>query len=108
MDLPRYTVLYVDDNGDQHEESVTILHGDQLRAELLGPRLGLPAMKDAPMHYTSLWVYSALVRLKKYEGKPQAWKSACLGLEALDNDTGAAPGQPETAADPTQPVVVDA
>lgn len=105
MDLPRYEVLYVDDQGEQHHDTVTILHADQLRAELLGPRLGLPSMKDAPMHYTSLWVYSALVRLKKYDGKPQAWKSACLALQGIDDDTGATPGAPETPADPTRPVV---
>lgn len=104
MDLPRYAVLYKGTDGTEHEDTVTVLHQDQLRAELLAPRLGLPSIKEAPMHYTSLWVYSALTREKKYDGKPQAWKSDCLGFQALEPDQGALPGQPETAADPTQPV----
>lgn len=104
MELPRYTVLFTTpgDTPAQVEETVTILHADQLRAELVAPRLGLPSMKDAPMHYTSLWCWAALVREGKYDGKPQQWKTDCLAMQALENDTGARPGEPETAADPTR------
>lgn len=101
MELPRFTVMFTKGE-DQVVETVTILHADQLRAELTAPRLGLPSMKDAPMHYTSLWCWAAATRLGLYDGKPQQWKTDCLGIEKEQPDEGARPGEPETAADPTQ------
>jgi hypothetical protein len=102
--LPRFTVLVA--NGDQEpvEHTVTIRHGDQLRAELEAPRHGLPSMEHAPMHATTLWVWCALVREGLYAGKARDFINGdCLGLEAARDDEGGFPGTPETPADPTQP-----
>lgn len=43
---------------------VTILSGDQLRAELELSRLKLGAAQLVPMNLTALWLWSALVRLE--------------------------------------------
>lgn len=57
---------------------VTVTHGDQLRAELEGKRHGLESMKEAPLHYTTIWVWAALVRTGLYDDKFGAFKSGHL------------------------------
>lgn len=80
---------------------VTITHGDQLRAELEGPRHGLHSMKDAPMHYTTLWVWAAMVRSGTYAGKFGQFKADDLAdLSPVKDDQVQEDGDD---ADPTNP-----
>lgn len=81
---------------------VTVLHTDQLVAEMTAPRLGLPVMPDeAPLHMTTLYVWCALRRMGLNPGEWQEFKTQTLiGFEAVrDPDTG----EEGTALDPTQP-----
>lgn len=111
VSLPRYLVLVADPDhpGDpEHatEHEVTILHGDQLRGELEGPRNMLPGMDVAPMHGVTLWCWAALLRTHVLVDVPfQEFLTRMLGFEDLDEDNGSMPGEPATAADPTQRVL---
>lgn len=109
--LPRYRVLIADpehpeDPAHAAEHDVTILHGDQLRAELEQPRNGLPGMDVAPMHGITLWIWAALLRthVLPLGTDVQEFLVRMLGFEDLGEDNGAFPGAPATAADPTQRV----
>ena len=108
MTLPRYRVLVADpehpddpEHGVEHE--VTILHGDQLRGELEGPRNGLPAMDQAAMHGITLWIWAALMRTHAIDQPFQEFLPRMLGFEDAGDDTGALPGEVATPADPTRP-----
>ena len=91
----RYRVLMTDDT----EHEVTVLHGDRLRAELEGPRQGLPPMQSAPMHYVTLWLWASLTRTKTIEEPFQGFAEKVVTFEEIEDiDQGDAP---ETAADPT-------
>jgi hypothetical protein len=77
---------------------VTITHGDQLRAELEGKRHGLESMKDAPLHYTTIWVWAAMVRTGDYADKFGAFKAHGLAeLQPVEQEGG------DQEADPTNP-----
>lgn len=76
---------------------VIVGHGDQLRAELESKRQGLGKPQDTPMHLTSLWLWASLVRTKRYDGKFQAFKVACV---SYDPDKEADPADVEP--DPTE------
>lgn len=111
MTLPRYRVLVADpdhpadpDHASEHE--VTILHGDQLRAELEGPRNALPGMDVAPMHGITLWIWAALLRTHALDVPFQEFMQRMLGFEDLEPDSGALPGDPATPADPTRPAAL--
>lgn len=48
---------------DGTEHTVEVIHGDQLRAELEAKKQGIPVdFAEAPVHLTTLWVWSSLVR----------------------------------------------
>lgn len=110
MSLPRYRVLVADpehpeDAAHATEHDVTILHGDQLRAELEAPRNSLPGMDVAPMHGITLWIWAALVRSHVLDVPFQEFLPRMLGFKDLGEDNGAFPGEPATAADPTRRVL---
>lgn len=91
----KFTVQYLSTDDEVVEEVVEILNGDQLRAELEAGKLNLPSMDKAPMNYTTLWVWCALTRTKKYaKTSANFLRTDCLGLDAE--------GDPEDV-DPTQP-----
>lgn len=111
MELPKFTVLVRDADEHAAEHVVTIRHGDQLRAELEGPRLRLPALDDAPIAYMTLWCWAALVRSGAYDGKAAqflgqapAFDGDCLGVEEYEEQRF--PGDPEGPEDPTQRAAV--
>lgn len=111
MSLPRYRVLIAGPDHDPEdpnpdlasEHEVTILHGDQLRAELEAPRNALPGMDVAPMHGITLWIWAALMRSHIIDIPFQEFMPRMLGFEDIGEDGGALPGDPATPADPTQP-----
>lgn len=84
--LSRFTVLVDNEDpespGDEH--TVTVRHGDQLRAELEGPKHGLTSIEAAPMHYMTLWVWAALTREGKTTVNFQTFKGQILGLEPVE------------------------
>lgn len=92
MQLPKFRVL-LQEGDDQVEHEVTILHGDQLRAELEAPRHGLTDMGAAPMHFTTLWCWAALARTHVITDDFRAFKPKMLALEAVDDDTEVDPTQ---------------
>lgn len=106
--LPRYTVLIAaaaapDEIEEATEHEVTILHGDQLRAELEAPRQGIPAMDTAPMHGITLWIWAALMRTHVIDQPYQDFVPRLLGFE--ETETGdTLPGDVAGPADPTLPV----
>jgi hypothetical protein len=54
------------DTGSYELHRVTVLHADQLRAEITGARLtGVQRVTDAPMTYTTLWCWLAMGRNDK-------------------------------------------
>jgi hypothetical protein len=92
---PAYHVWMVPDGADpdavQDDElelhHVVVNHGDQLRAELEANKLGLAkAGTGTPMHLTALWIWAALVRTGRFDGKfqdqaPNGFKARCIGYE---------------------------
>jgi hypothetical protein len=83
---------------------VTITHGDQLRGELEGARQGLGDMKSAPMHYTTIWVWAAMVRTGQYAGKFGQFKADDLAelqpIKEPDDDQDGADVDPTEALSP--------
>ena len=85
---------------------VVVNAGDQLRAELESKRHQLGSPKETPMHLTVLWLWAALVRTKRYDGKFAQFKSACITFDAdkpKDDD-----GQGEDGGDPDEVVPTEA
>lgn len=78
-------------------EHVIVNHADQLRAELEANRHGLSKPQDTPMHLSSLWLWAALVRTKRYDDKYAAFKLACIAWDA-DKETDG----PDVQPDPTE------
>lgn len=81
-------------NGTEHV--VQVLHGDQLRAELEAGKQGLPlSFEQAPVHHTTLWVWSAMLREGHTSAEFQEFRSSELVmLQRL--------GLQESGVDPTQ------
>jgi hypothetical protein len=69
------------DDTELEYHHVVVNAGDQLRAELEAKRNALGSPKDSPMHLTVLWLWAALVRTKRYDGKFQAFKLACISFD---------------------------
>ncbi|GEP40613.1 hypothetical protein NPS01_42760 [Nocardioides psychrotolerans] len=110
MTLPRYTVLVADvehpgDPDHASEHQVTILHGDQLRAELEGPRNMIPGMDKAPMHGITLWLWAALMRTHAVDQPFQEFLPRLLAFEDATQTAAADVDGLATPADPTQPPV---
>lgn len=85
------------DDSELEYQYVVVNHGDQLRAELEAKRHGLGKPQDTPMHLTSLWLWAALVRTHRYDGKFAEFKLACV---SYDPDKEADPADVEP--DPTE------
>lgn len=104
---PKFAVLIADPTEEDPEATteliVTILHGDQLRAELEGPKNKLPKLQDAPQHYSALWVWAALTRTKVIKQPFQEFKRRVLVLEAHEDEAPADELEEEgNETDPTQ------
>lgn len=106
LKFPRYTVALAplgdadDPTTDPVVVECTVINGDQLRAELEGPRHGLQKMQDAPLHYTTLWVWASLVRTGDYTGGFREFKDRCLYVEPATDANGEAATE---TVDPTPP-----
>jgi hypothetical protein len=105
LKIPRYRVqlapagVSVDDavasdTYDEHE--VAILHSDQLRAEVTGPRFGLNDMQAQSLQFTTLWTWAALTRMGVEVGEFPIYKGRVLALSVIKDDV--APGT-QAAAD---------
>lgn len=68
--------------GEDEAREVTVIYGDMLRGELEGGRLHLPPIKEAPMHYTALWVWAALVRTGAYDRDFRTFQGEVQMIEA--------------------------
>lgn len=80
--------------------AVTIMSGDQLRAELEASRLMMPPLRDAPLNATALWLWAALVRLHhidipagEFMANVPEWQPAATGKDVTVDPTKAAGGQ---------------
>jgi hypothetical protein len=96
----RYTAIVV--NPDPHaegsvEHTVEITPADQLRAELEGHKQGLGPMKEAPLHYTVMWIWCALTRTHLYAEDWQTFVQRDLYAygSAEDDDDKAGEGDPD-------------
>lgn len=77
-------------------DRVTVILPDQMRAEQIAHRLGIPGTKDAPLTSLGLWAWAALKRLGMLDKETDAATFLNTCLDAVD---------PEAAdpVDPTQP-----
>lgn len=76
-----------DDTTDEtvvHE--LTILPADQLVAEQRAPRLGIGSMRDAPIHYSMLWMHIAAVRSGVYSGDWQQFRQDLVAYDDPDKN----------------------
>lgn len=103
LHLPRYTVLLADpehpddpDHATEHE--ATILHGDQLRAELEGPRHALSDIRSAPMHHTTLWLWASLTRTHVIDTPFQEFKTQVLAFQPIKTPADETPVEDPTKA----------
>ena len=103
LTMPKFAVLLqVEPAAEPTEHTVTVFHGDQLRAELEAPRHMLPPIDQAPQHHTTLWVWAALLRthVLPMETSFNAFREMVLTMEGLE-DAQQFPGDPEDVAGPT-------
>jgi hypothetical protein len=82
------------------EVTTEITHGDMLRGEFEANKQGLPAVKEAPMNHTTVWLWCALTRLGEYGEDYRTFKAELLGIESVKDASGEATG---TDVDPTRP-----
>jgi hypothetical protein len=76
----RYAVLLAPDD-QTHEVETT--YGDQLRAELEGPKNGLPSISAAPQHAVALWIWASLTRTGVIAEPFQTFKDRLLVVEPI-------------------------
>lgn len=88
--------------------AVTIMSGDQMRAELEQARMHMPGLREAPMNSTALWVWAALVRLHlidipagEFMVNPPEWQPAGATGSADVDPTTAAAGATASGSLPT-------
>jgi hypothetical protein len=91
LTLPTYAVVLDVADGDPVEFTVTVRHGDRLRAELEAPRHLPPHATDArrySFHTMTLWVWAAAVREGKFGGGAREFIDAALDVspETIDPD----------------------
>jgi hypothetical protein len=71
-------------DGESIEHTVELRHADQLRGELEANKHGLPALNEAPLNHTTVWIWCALVRSGYYAGDFRQFKLVDLvGFEAI-------------------------
>jgi hypothetical protein len=97
MPLPRqrFQVELATEDGERIHQ-VEILNGDQLRAELEGPRHGMTDPKARPQHYATLVCWAALSRTGDYDGTFRDFMAECALIELVKKE-GA------ELVDPTRP-----
>ncbi len=84
--------------------TVAILHADQLLAEQAGPRYGLGAdIKAAPMAYTTLWCWAALVRMGIDPPEFPIFKGLVISIDPV-KAAAADPTGPSSTATPLEAV----
>lgn len=70
------------DDDDLQLMHVIVNHSDQLRAELEAGKQGLAkGGTTTPMHLTALWIWAALVRTGRFDGKFQDFKTRCVAYD---------------------------
>jgi hypothetical protein len=94
----RFRVL-VDQDGTDVEHELTIIHGDQIRAERSARQRGAGSLKEAGLTHTSLWCWHAMVRLELTTLKYEEWIDTVLQLSPVKDAAGAPVSEP---VDPTQ------
>lgn len=110
IELTRFNLLladleHPDDPAHATEHELTILHRDQLRAEIEAPRLQIGSYDTQPFHNMTLWCWAVMRRTGAVpaDGSFEQFRDRVLAIEPMDPDDGAIDGQAPTQADPTRP-----
>lgn len=86
LSTPRFAVIYTDSTGDEVAVEVQSTQSDVVRYDLLRGRNGWPAVTEAPMLWTTVVAWAALVRLG--HDVPADWKSALDRILSVDTLNG--------------------
>ena len=81
--------------------TVEIRPTDQIVGEQTGVRFGMGAMKDAPMAYTHLWIWAAMVRTGLYAGDWPAFRADLVAIEKVRTPEDDDPDEDGPVVDPT-------
>lgn len=76
----------VDDPEADVEHVVTVIHGDQIRAQASARQLKFPSAEHAPWEHNSLFVYHAMRRLELTDVKYHDWCDTVLALDKVKGD----------------------
>lgn len=97
LSIPRFAVLLAAPTAEDPDATIEleakILHGDQVRAELEGPKHGLKDLGETPLAFTGLWIWASLARQHLIEDKYPDFKRRLLTFEPVKDEP----------VDPTQP-----
>lgn len=81
MQRTQYTVLLEDEAGTK-EHTIDIRNVDRLQAEVSGRQNGILAgIEEAPMTWTTHWLWHACKRLGIYDGDWRSFKTALVDFE---------------------------
>jgi hypothetical protein len=103
MSLTRqpYDVYLRNPDDVETRHRVEITHADHLRGELEANKQRLPAVKDAPMNHTTVWLWCAMTREGLYGSDYRTFADRDLiGLEPVRDVNG---DPEEIPVDPTRP-----
>lgn len=89
-----HAIVFLQIGDEQQMHEVDVIHPDKLRGEQAGAQLKIGAMNEAPLTYTTLWVWAACRRLDIVGREINAHRF--LNEVCLDVQTD------EEPADPTQ------
>lgn len=91
-------VAYLKDGDAERDVVVEILNFDRIKAEKMGPSMGLPVQTDgANLQYASLYLFFALTRVGEYTGKwGQFSEEDLLDFDPVDDEDA-------EELDPTRP-----
>jgi hypothetical protein len=104
LTVDRYTILLADEPAaNPREVEVALVNGDRLRAELEGPKQGVPTPDVKPMHYMTICLWAACLRSKviKPEVDFPTFAEMCLDFEEVKEEPQF-PGSP-VVEDPMGP-----
>lgn len=74
--------ILLETDGATAEHVVDVRNVDRLQAEVSGRKMGILAdLSDAPMTWTTHWIWHACTRLGLYSGSWQDFKSALVDFE---------------------------
>lgn len=104
LQTPRFSVVYATDpdapDAEQVEVDVQAVQGDVIRYDLMRRRHGWPSVQDAPMLWTTVVAWAALLRLKHPVSTDfEVAAGQLLSVQTLTRD-----GDP--AADDTDPDLI--